>query len=181
MLPAKRSPIPLRVFRFWNWKCALMSATARSLVYLTALARSRTHGRLSIVLVEIAYVTLTAGLYAGMQQRALGLRRRWLGNLIVALGVPGLAQTLDGLAHRAVGAPVPARGLIAVSVFTAVSALFHLFVMRRGAFLSGCGRSLADDFRRMPRLIAAFLVAPVVMVISFVAPSEAVTEPEAAL
>ena len=27
-------------------------------------------GRLSVVLVEIAYVTLTAGIYAGMQQQA---------------------------------------------------------------------------------------------------------------
>ena len=79
----------------WNWKCALLSASARSLVYLAALARSGSHSRLGLVAVEMGYVTLTAGLYAGMQQRALGLRPRWLSNLVIAVGIPGLAQLLD--------------------------------------------------------------------------------------
>ncbi len=141
-----RPPFLAQVFSCWNWKCALLSATARSLVYLAALARSGPHGRLSIVLVEIVYVALTAGLYAAMQQRALRLRSRALGNAIVAFGVPALAQVLDWLAHRAAGAPVPVRAIFAVSIFAAVSALFHLFVMRRGVFLTGQGRSLLMIF-----------------------------------
>ena len=163
MLPASRSLFVQQAFYCWNWKCALLSATARSIVYLAALARSGPHGRLSIVMVEIGYVALTAGVYAGLQQRALGLRARWLGNLIVAAGIPALAQILDWLAHRAAGAAVSSRAFLAVSVFAAVSALFHLFVMRRGVFLTGHGRSLFDDFRRIPRLIAGFVVAPVAL------------------
>ena len=178
MPPASRSPFLAQVFSCWNWKCALLSASARSAVYLAALARSAPHGRLSIVLVEIAYVTLTAGLYAGMQQRAPRLRSRLLGNAIAAFGVPSLAQILDWLSHRAVGAAVPPRAMLAVSLFTAVSALFHLFVMRRGVFLTGCGRSLLDDFRAISRLIAAFVVAPVTLMSPFAARAERVTEPE---
>ncbi|MGO8757983.1 MAG: hypothetical protein ACLQG3_07650 [Terracidiphilus sp.] len=159
----------------------MLSATARTLVYLAALARTGRHGRLSIVLVEVAYVALTAGIYAGMQQRALGLRSRLLGNAIVALGVPALAQVLDWLAHRTVGAAVPARATIAVSVFTAVSALFHLYVMRRGAFLTGCGRSLFEDLRRMPRLVASFVFAPVALVVSLAVRAESAAESEVAL
>ncbi len=128
------------------------------------MARNGLRGGLSIVLVEIAYVTLTAGLYAGMQQRALSFRLRLLGNLTIVFGVPGMAQILDWLAHRAVGAVAPGKATLAVSVFAIVSALFHLHVMRRGAFLTGRGgRSLAEDFRRMPRLILAFIAAPVVL------------------
>jgi hypothetical protein len=145
----------------WNWKCALLSATARSLVYLAAMARTGLRGSLAVVLVEIVYVTLTAGVYAGMQQKALGLRARWLGNLIVVLGVPGLAQVLDWTTHRVTGATVTGGATLAVSVFAAFSALFHLHVMRNGVFLTGTGRSLSDDFRRMPRLIAGFVVKPV--------------------
>ncbi len=170
-----------QVFSCWNWKCALLSATARSLVYVAALRRSGPHGRLSIVLVEIAYVALTAGIYAGLQQRALGLRSRLLGNMFVAFGVPALAQALDWLAHRAVGAAVPARAMIAVSIFTGISALFHLFVMRRGVFLTGRGCSLGDDFRRIPRLIAAFVAAPVAILASFAARAERAAEPEVSL
>jgi hypothetical protein len=180
MIPAGHAKLRARVFSCWNWKCALLSATARSIVYLAALARSRSHGRLSIILVEIAYVSLTAGLYAGLQQRALGLRSRQLGNFIVALGVPALAQLLDWLSHRAVGAAVPARAIWAVSIFALISALFHLYVMRRGVFLSGRGLSFGDDFRRIPRLVAGFVVAPVTMLRSFAARPANAAESEAA-
>jgi hypothetical protein len=155
-------PLFAQAITCWNWKCALISATARSLVYLAAMARTGQHGRLSIVLVEVAYVTLTAGLYAGLQQKALGLRSHRLGNLIVVVGVPGLAQVFDWLAHHAAGAAAPGRAMVAVCVFAGISAMFHLHVMRRGAFLTGHrGLSLAEDFRRMPSLAAGFVVRPV--------------------
>ncbi len=151
----------MQTFACWNWKCALLSATVRSAVYLAAMARSGAHARLAVVAVEIAYVTLTAGLYAGMQQRALALRSRMLGNFVVALGVPFLAQGLDWLTHRAIGPVAPPRALVAVCVFTLLSALFHLHVMRRGVFLTGsAGRTLGDDFRRMPRLVLGFVLIP---------------------
>jgi hypothetical protein len=159
-MPSGRSPLLAQVFSCWNWKCAFMSATARSLVYLAALARSGPHGRLSIVLVEVAYVALTAGVYAGLQQKALAIRPQFLGNLTIALGVPLLAQLVDWSTHRVAGAPVPFRATVAVSVFAVVSALFHLYVMRHGVFLSGQGRTLRDDFRRIPRLVLNFIVAP---------------------
>jgi hypothetical protein len=150
----------------WNWKCALLSATARSIVYGTAMVRSGLQGSLGVVLVEMAYVTLTAGLYAGLQQKALSFRSRLLGNLTVALGVPALSQLLDWCAHRATGATAPAQATLAVCIFAAVSAFFHLHVMRRGAFLTGhSGRTLLDDFRRMPRLIAGFVTAPVALMV----------------
>jgi hypothetical protein len=181
MLPTSRPSFLAQVFSCWNWKCALLSATARSLVYLAALARSAPHGRVSIVAVEIAYVTLTAGIYAGMQQRALRLRSRLLGNCIVACGVPALAQGIDWLAHRSAGAAVPFRVTLAVSIFAGVSALFHLFVMRRGVFLTGQGLSLGDDFRRIPRLLAGFVVAPFVLMIAPVGRAAPEAESEAVL
>jgi hypothetical protein len=140
-----------------------MSATARSIVCLTAMAHTGLRGSIAATLVELAYVTLTAGAYAGMQQKALALRCRALGNLVVVAGVPGLAQALDWLVHRASGAPVSGGALTAVTVFTAVSALFHLHVMRNGVFLSGQGRSLVDDFRRIPVLVAGFVMRPFVL------------------
>jgi hypothetical protein len=145
----------------WNWKCALLSATARSVVYLAAMTRSGPQGRLAIVVIEIAYVTFTAGLYAGLQQKALGIRSRLLGNITVTAAVPMLAQFFDWLTHRAAGAPVPAGATFAVCVFAVVSALFHLHIMRRGVFLTGHrGHSILEDFRRIPRLTAGFAVMP---------------------
>jgi|SRR5579863_789948 len=159
MTPNSRSLFPAAL-RCWNWKCALLSATARSVVYLTAMSRTGLHKGLAIVLVEVAYVTLTAGIYAGMQQRALAVRREFLGNLIIVVFVPGLSQALDWLAHRVTGSLAPARATAAVCIFAAVSALLHLHFMRNGVFLSGQGRSLFEDFRRLPRLVAGIVTRP---------------------
>jgi hypothetical protein len=63
-----------QVHSCWNWKCAVISAIARSAVSAAAMARGNRQHELGVVLVEIAYVTLTAGIYASMQQQALGLR-----------------------------------------------------------------------------------------------------------
>ena len=161
MQPASRSAFFAQALSCWNWKCALLSAGVRSIVYLAAMARTHSHGMLAVVMVEIMYVTMTAGIYAGLQQKALGIRSRLLGNPTVAVAVPGLAQFFDWLAHRATGATAPTKSFLAVCIFTIFSALFHLYVMRRGGFLSGRGLSLSDDFRRVPRLIAGFVLAPV--------------------
>jgi hypothetical protein len=129
------------------------------------MARTGARGGAAVVLVEIAYVTLTSGIYAGLQQKALGIRSRMVGNGVIVLGVPWLAQAFDWLAHRAAGAPAPPRATIAVLFYATLSALFHLYVMRRGAFLTGSeGRTLGSDFRRIPRLIGGFVVAPILLI-----------------
>jgi len=138
-----------------------MSATARSVVYLAAMAHTGSHGALLVVLVEVGYVTLTAGVYAGMQQNALRLRSRLLGNLIVVLGVPGVAQTLDWFTHRLTHTVATRGTMQAVSFFAVFSALFHLHVMRNQGFLTGQGCSLLDDFRRLPRFIGGFVLRPI--------------------
>jgi len=163
----KRLPLLTQAFTCWNWKCALLSAATRSAVYIAAMSRTGLRGGLAVVLVEIGYVSLTAGIYAGMQQRALGLRPRWLGNLIVVFGVPGAAQFLDWMTHRITGAAASGSATVTVSIFTFVSALFHLYVMRSGVFITGSGRSLADDFRCIPRLIAGIILSPVAFLAAF--------------
>ena len=169
MIPASVPSFLVRTLACWNWKCALLSAVARSLVYLAAMARpgqvnTSPSGGLSIMLVEMAYVTVTAGLYAGMQQKALSFRSRSLRNLTVVVGVPGLAQFLDWLLHRAAGASVPGKATLVVCVFAGISAMLHLHLMSRGAFLTGSqGRPLFDDFRRIPRLVAELVGVPIVM------------------
>lgn len=135
-----------------------------------------------VVAVELVYVSLTAGLYAGLQQRALSMRSRLLGNLTIVVGVPGLAQALDWLTHRAAHAAAPGKAIVAVCVFSTISANFHLRVMRRGAFITGdAGRTLVDDFRRMPRLIAEFILRPVTVLGSFAARWTRTAESEPAL
>jgi hypothetical protein len=138
-----------------------MSAVVRSVAYALAMSRGGSRESLAVVAVEMAYVTLTAGLYAGLQQKALGLRRRRLGDLAIVAGVPGLSQLVDWTVHKATGAPIPHRALAIVCAFTLISALFHRHVMRHGGFLTGgSGNSFREDFRRIPRLVVSFVLWP---------------------
>jgi hypothetical protein len=160
----RQGVVPSRWKCAWNWKCALMSAAVRSLVYGVAMLRGTGRERLAVIGVEMLYVTLTAGLYAGLQQRALGMRRRWLGDLCIVLLVPGLSQVLDWLIHKAVGAPAPVPALTGAAIFTLISALFHRHVMRHGTFLTGESEaSILEDFRRIPRLVVSFVIWPGVL------------------
>jgi hypothetical protein len=177
----QRSPLLKQAFAYWNWKCALMSATARSLVYLTTMAYTDLHRAVPVVLVEVGYVTLTAGVYAGIQQNALRLRSRLLGNLVVVVGVPGLAQVLDWCTHHFTHTVATGRTTLAVCLFALLSALFHLHVMRNGGFLSGQGRSLLDDFRRVPRFIAGFVLRPIDLFTARISRPASSVEPEAGL
>ena len=44
-------------------------------------------------------------------------------------------------------------------IFTALSTLFNLYAMRRGALIVGSGRgSLLEDLRRMPGLVLDFIL-----------------------
>lgn len=150
-----------------------MSAVVRSVVYAVAMLRGGSSERLAVIGVEMLYVTLTAGLYAGLQQRALKMRRRWLGDVCIVLLVPGLSQVLDWLAHRAAGAPAPAPALAGAAVFTLISALFHRHVMRNGTFLTGDSEaSMAEDFRRIPGLVVSFVAWPRVLLRSLPARME---------
>ena len=158
----RRSTLLTQLFSCWNWKCALLGATARSLVYLAAMVHTRCADVGAVVLVEMVYVTLTAGVFAAFQQRSLGIRSRYLGDIIVVVGVPCLAQILDWTAHHVMRAAAPERAILIVCLYTVISALFHLHFMRNGVLLTGCGRSLADDVRRIPKLVAGFALRPFV-------------------
>jgi hypothetical protein len=59
--------------------------------------------------------------------------------------------------------------------------LFHLYVMRKGAFLTGQGRSLYEDLRRIPRLLAGFATTPFTLVAAWTSTPTDKVESEAAL
>jgi hypothetical protein len=53
--------------------------------------------------------------------------------------------------------------------------------MRNGVFLTGHGRSLADDFRRVPRLVAGFVVKPFTLLATSILRTARALESDAAL
>ncbi len=170
--------------RYWNWKAASLQIAIRATLYFIVAARHLHTGSyqagLHAAMVEAAYVCVTAGFYAALQQGAMRVEPRWLANLVIIAGVPMLAQAIDTLLQHAAGTP----NLKAVSFTMAfcglLSAAFHLHLMRNGAMLVGKDEgSFANDLRRIPSLVASFVTAPVLGTLKAVRPSIQTSESEA--
>jgi hypothetical protein len=149
-------------FTHWNWKAALLSAVFRAGACIAALRHTQMHARQHFGMVEAAYVLLTSGSWAALQQQSLGLRTKKHGWLACVMVIPLSSLSADAVLHlwldegnmRALG--------VSALIFTLVSAMFHWHVMQNGAMLVGeQSRSLWTDLKQMPRLVASFVMVPV--------------------
>jgi hypothetical protein len=146
----------------WNWKAAIITAVCRGGACMAALGHSPLHTREHFGAVEAAYVLLTAGIFSAWQQQALDIKPRRLSWVVVVLAIPLGSLAADSALHlwldrgnmRALG--------IGALIATVISAMFHWHLMQNGAMLVGDkGRSMAEDMRQMPRLIASFVWSPI--------------------
>jgi hypothetical protein len=112
---------------------------------------------------------LTSGFYGAMTQAFSAARPAWLGSIAAVVVLPLVGHVIEFGVHYLGGTPNLRASVGASLVFTACSTLFQVFAMRRGALIVGDeGDTLARDLRRMPRLLAQFLVAGAVAVIGVV-------------
>jgi hypothetical protein len=162
----------------WNWKAALITAVFRAGACMAALWHRPLHAREHFGAVEAAYVLLTSGIFSAWQQQALDVKPRRLSWVIVVLVIPLGSLSVDSALHiwldhgnmRALG--------IGALIATLISAMFHWHVMQNGALLVGeKGRSLADDMRRMPRIIASFVWNPICWIVASVRTAKAYEGP----
>lgn len=150
------------IHAFWNWKSALLSAVLRASVFLAINWTAGTRAALAATVAEFGYRILTSGFYGSLIQKFRKVEPAWKAHLAVLLVLPVVNQGLDFLIHWTGGTPKLGASLVASSAITVWAALFNLFAMRRGALVAGAeGRSLAEDLRALPLLVADFfLVVP---------------------
>jgi hypothetical protein len=146
----------------WNWKAALVTAVIRAGACMAALWHSPVHAREHFGAVEAAYVLLTSGIFSAWQQQALDVKPRRLSWAIVVLVIPLGSLAADSALHVWLDhGNMRALGMGAL-IATLISAMFHWHLMQNGAMLVGeKSRTLADDMKQMPRLIATFVWNPI--------------------
>jgi hypothetical protein len=145
----------------WNWKSALLSSTTRATIFLFANATAGWRAAWGAFGAELAYRACAAGFYGRATQVFAGVRPAWAGAAAALILLPGLSHGLEFAVHYLRETPELARSIALSASFTVISTLFHLFAMRRGALVVGVAAApLADDLRRLPRLIADFLRGP---------------------
>lgn len=164
---------PAQVIIRWNWKAAMLGAILRASFYFTVYKASKENWivTLTAVLVELAFRFLTSGISGALVQSFRRAQPVWMATLIVTISLPVFSHTIEFFTHYAqekyfstifAAAENNARQkAFAISVlFSVMSALFNIFMMRHGVMLVGAGeetKTLWGDMKQIPHLILEFV------------------------
>jgi hypothetical protein len=159
--PSRPPRLGERILRAWNWKAATLSAVTRAALFFGANASAGWRAAWGAFGAELAFRACTSGFYGSATQAFAAARPAWVAAIAALVVIPAVSHSLEFLVHFLRGTPALGRSIAMSVIFTAVSTLFHLFAMRRGVLVVGAAAApLADDLRRMPRLIVEFLAWP---------------------
>ncbi len=175
---------PGQIIRRWNWKAALLGALLRASFYVTVYKATKENWSAALIAaaVEFAFRFLTSGASGALVQSFRRATPAWLATLIITISLPTISHTIEYFTHYAqenyFTATVSASAnnsrqiAFAISVlFSVVSAMFNIFIMRHGVLLVGAGaetKSLWSDIKRFPALIAEFMAFLPIQIINAV-------------
>lgn len=154
-----RRPID-RIARRWNWKAALLSSLVRGAIFFSINLVAGPHAALEALVTELAFRGIVSGFYGALTEAFRFVEPEWAAAVAAMILLPLLGHSVEFAVHFLRGTAKLKASIVGSVCFTAVSTLFNLYAMRRGALVTGEGReTLGSDLKRMPRLIAGFLAA----------------------
>lgn len=147
------------LIRRWNWKSALLSAAIRGTIFVVANLPAGREAALRALVVDATARIPLAGFYGTLTQTLRTVEPAWKAQVASMLIVPAIAHTAEIIVHALAGTPAIREGVAMSIGFSALSAAFNLFAMRRGALLVGQqARPLREDLLRLPRLWLEFAI-----------------------
>ena len=175
---------PLQLITRWNWKSALLAAIVRSTFYFAVYQASRQSWivTLTAVGIELAFRFLTTGVAGAVVQSFRRATPEWAATVIISISLPTITHLIEFFTHyiqeNYYSDIFPAstnsarQKTFAISVlFSVVSAMFNLYMMRRGVLLVGAGeetQTLRDDFKKIPFMISEFIKILPLLIIRFI-------------
>lgn len=146
------------LLRRWNWKSATLSCLIRGSIFFAVNLVSDFAGASRALLLEISIVSVTAGFYGSFIQAFRTAKPEWAATLTVMM-MPLLHHTLEFLIHSFGGTRRLAPSILISIVFSALSACFNLYAMRRGVLIVGKQRqSFVSDLKQLPGVVLGFLL-----------------------
>lgn len=157
----------------WNWKNAVFTALVRGAVFFATNLVDGLPSAVRAFVVDAAFRVPLSGVYAAITQALASARPRWAALVVIVGLVPAAGHVIEFVVHWLVGTPELRASVLASVAFSAASALFNLFSMRRGVFLVGAAaRPFWDDVKRLPTLLVDFVLTPVRAAARLVIPAE---------
>ncbi len=149
-----------RLVRRWNWKSAVLSSRTRALLFSFANLSAGREAATAAFVTEVWFRLATSGFYGTLTEALREVRPPERGMVAAMVILPTLGHGLELLVHWSRGTAELSRSIGLSIAFTMLTTAFNLFAMRRGALVvrAGC-QPLHRDLRRMPHLIAEFVVA----------------------
>jgi hypothetical protein len=174
---------PAQVITRWNWKAALLGAMLRASFYFSVYKAGRENWIVifSAVIVEFSFRFFTSGISGALVQSFRRATPAWVATAIVTISLPIFSHSIEYIAHYTqetyFSGILPAsennsrRIAFAVSVlFSVLSAMFNLFMMRHGVLLVGAGsetNSLWGDLKQIPFLVYEFVTYLPALILRF--------------
>jgi hypothetical protein len=143
----------------WNWKSALLSSLCQGTIFFTLNLTVGLPAALAALAAELVFRGVTSGFYGAVTEGFREAEPAWAAALFAMVLLPLTGHAMDLALHGLLGTQNLAPSIAASAAFTAISTLFNLYAMRRGALLVGAGRkSLLGDLRSMPALLSDFVL-----------------------
>ena len=159
LLSVMRDPADCLI-RKWNWKSALTSSLFRAAIFFCVNLAAGPKAAVGALLTELVLRSVTSGFYGSLTEALGEAEPAWFAGLTAALLLPLANHSVELLVHWLRGTPKLAHSILASVCFTAVSTLFNMYAMRRGALIVGENRqSLSQDMLRVPRLVIGFVAS----------------------
>ncbi len=133
----------------WNWKAALLSALLRGAIFFSSTLSVGVAAAARALAVDAAFRVPMAGCCAALVQALRWAEPRLAATLIVVLGIPAMAHTIEIGVHSAAATPLLWRSVAASVALSIASSAVELILMRHDVLIVGPdARSLLADIRR---------------------------------
>jgi hypothetical protein len=143
----------------WNWKSAVLSSLFRAAIFFFANISAGLFAAIAAMSTELIFRGITSGFYGALTEGFQEAEPPWAAAAGLLVVLPFANHALEFVVHWMLGTQNLVPSIAASVVFTALSTLFNLFAMRRGALIVGAGHgSLLEDLRRMPGLLMDFVM-----------------------
>ena len=175
---------PLQLITRWNWKSAFLAAIVRSSFYFTVYKASKESWAVTLTAVgiELAFRFLTTGVAGAVVQSFRRATPEWAATVIISISLPTITHLIEFFTHFiqekyyadifAASENSARQKTFAISVlFSVVSVMFNLYLMRHGVLLVGAGeetQTLRNDFKKIPFMISEFIKILPLLIIRFI-------------
>lgn len=165
---------PGQIITRWNWKSAMLGALLRASFYFTVYQASKESllVTLTAMTVEFSFRFFTSGISGSLVQSFRRASPPWLATFIVTVSLPVFSHTVEFFTHYiqeeyfytifpAAENSARQRAFAISVLFSMISAMFNIFMMRHGVLLVGAGeeqKSIWSDFRKIPYLVFEFVI-----------------------